>query len=173
MIRTDPAGLAASLDLRGPGWLPPRSPHRSSTATAPGRNNITNANGEFLWEQVEHFLDYLDEVFALHLSPSRINRGALTPSSPRLPRHHPHLLSRRLRLPLRLLPRLALAAGGHRHQLTDQEGLGRSILDVFCSCPMVRLSTPWQTRAFPIPGEKNARMNATRRKANQAVSSNQ
>ena len=25
-----------------------------------------------------------------------------------------------------LLPRLALAAGGHRHQLTDQEGLGRS-----------------------------------------------
>jgi hypothetical protein len=38
---------------------------------------------------------------------------------------------------------------------------------------MVRLSTPWQTRAFPIPGEKNARMNATRRKANQAVSSNQ
>jgi hypothetical protein len=78
-------------------------------------------------------------MLALHPSPAEVNQGTLTPSSPRLPRHHPHLRSRRLRPPLRLLRRLALAAGGHRHQLTDQEGLRRSILDVFCSCPMVVL----------------------------------
>ena len=34
--------------------------------------------------------------------------------------------------------------------------------------------TPWQTREFPIRGEKNcSNENVTRRKANQAVSSNQ
>ena len=38
---------------------------------------------------------------------------------------------RRLRLPLRLLLPLALDEGGHR--------LSRGILDVFCSCPMIRL----------------------------------
>jgi tRNA-binding protein len=42
-------------------------------------------------------------------------------------------------LPLLLLPRLALVEGGHRQLPTDQEGLSRGILDVFCSCPMVRL----------------------------------
>ena len=55
-------------------------------------------------------------------------------------RHHRHLLlCRRLRLPLRLLPRLALVEGGHRQLPTDQKGLSRGILDAFCSCPMVRL----------------------------------
>jgi hypothetical protein len=66
----------------------------------------------------------------------------------RLCRHHRHLLCRRLRLPLPLLPRLALVEGGHRQLPTDQKGLSRGILDVFCSCPMVRLVPPWQARAY-------------------------
>src|ERR1035437_6772976 len=60
----------------------------------------------------------------------------LTPSSRRLCRHHLLFLCRRLRLPPpRLLPRLVLVEGGHRQLPSDQEGLGRGILDVFCSCP--------------------------------------
>ena len=47
----------------------------------------------------------------------------VTPSSRRLRRHHRHLLCRRPRLPLRLLPRLALVEGGHRQPPTDQKGL--------------------------------------------------
>ena len=67
------------------------------------------------------------------------NKGTVTRSSRRRScRHLRHLLSRRLRLPLRLLPRLALVEGGHRQLPTDQEGLSRGILGVFCSCPMVR-----------------------------------
>ena len=87
-------------------------------------------------------LDYLDEMFTLHPSPTQINKGTLTLSSRRrLCRHHRHLLCRRLRLPLHqhLLLRLALVEGGHRQLPTDRKGLTRSILDVFCSCPMVRL----------------------------------
>src|ERR1035437_659430 len=66
-----------------------------------------------------------------HPLPMEINNGLLTPSS------HRHF--RRPRLPLRLLPlpRLALVEGGHR-QPTDQKSLSRGILEVFCSCPMVR-----------------------------------
>ena len=44
------------------------------------------------------------------------------------------------RLALRLLPRLALVERGYRQLPTDQKGLSRGILDVFCSCPMVRLA---------------------------------
>jgi hypothetical protein len=84
----------------------------------------------------EEFLAIVAEEFvAGHTQPPRrapsTYRGTLTPSSRRcLCRHHRHLLFRRLRLPLRLLP-LALDEGGHP--------LSRGILDVFCSCPMVRL----------------------------------
>src|SRR5271157_975691 len=38
----------------------------------------------FLGERVERFLDYLDEMFALHPSPTEVNRGTLTLSSRRL-----------------------------------------------------------------------------------------
>src|SRR5713226_6188527 len=101
--------------------------------------NVTNATAKFLWERVERLLDYLDEMFALHPSPTELNKGTLTPSSRRrLCRHHRHLLCLRLRLPLRLL-RLALVEGRHRQLPTDQKGLSRGILDVFCSYPMVVL----------------------------------
>src|ERR1019366_8741980 len=80
-------------------------------------------------------------MFTLHPSSIKTNKGTLTPSSRRrLLRHHRnhrHFLCRRLRLPLRLLPRRAVVERGHRQ--TDQKGLSRGILDVFCSCPMVRL----------------------------------
>src|SRR5271169_20983 len=91
-------------------------------------------------------------MFTLHPSPTEINKGALTPSSRRrLRRHYPHLLCRRLRLPLRLLPRLAPVEGGHRQLPTDQKNLSRGILDVFCPCPNGTPRTPWQTQAFPMP----------------------
>src|SRR5713101_8044209 len=107
-------------------------------------SNVTDATAKFLWERVERLLDYLDEVFALHPSPTDTNRGMLTPSSRHhLGRHHRHLLCRRLRLPLRLLPRLALVEGGHRQLPSDQRGLRRGILDKFCACPMVRRAR-WQ-----------------------------
>src|SRR2546421_12273152 len=73
-------------------------------------SNVTNATAKFLWERIERVLDYLDEMFTFHPSPTEINKGRLTLSSRRLCRH---LLCRRLRLPLRL-PRLALVEGGHR-----------------------------------------------------------
>src|SRR5438034_5613443 len=101
-------------------------------------SNVTNATAKFLWERVERVLDYLDEMFTFHPSPTEINKGRLTLSSRRLCRHHRHLLCRRLRLPL-CLARLALVEGGHRQLPTDQKGLSRGILDVFCPRPMVRL----------------------------------
>jgi len=64
----------------------------------------------------------------------------VTPSSRHhLPRLHRRLLCRCLRLPLRRLPCLALVEGGHWQAPTDQNGLIRGMLNVFCSCPMVRL----------------------------------
>src|SRR5450631_4283379 len=92
-------------------------------------------------QRIQCFFSGIDEMFALHPSPTETNKGTLTPSSRRLFRHHRHLLrrNRRLRLPLPLLPRLALAEGGHRQLPTDQKSPSRGILDVFCSCPMVRL----------------------------------
>src|ERR1022692_1033063 len=112
-------------------------------------SNVTNATAKFCWERVECLLYYLGEMFTLHPSPTRINQGTLTPSSRRR-RHHRHLRCRRLRLPLRLLPRLALVEEGHRQLPANQNGLSRGILDVFCSCPMVRLVPFWQTQAFPM-----------------------
>src|SRR5712692_1382350 len=121
-------------------------------------SNVTNATAKFLWERVERFLDYLDEMFTLHPLLTEINKGTLTPSSRRrLCRHHRHLLCPRLRLPLRLLPRLALVEGGHRQLPTDQKGLSRGILDVFCSCSMVRLVRLGKSQAFPMPGGRRAR----------------
>src|ERR1035438_5129291 len=103
----------------------------------------SNATAKSLWERVERLLDYLAEMFTLHPSSIKTNKGTLTPSSRRrLLRHHRHFLCRRLRLPLRLLPRRAVVERGHRQ--TDQKGLSRGILDVFCSCPMVRLAPLWQ-----------------------------
>src|SRR5208282_585839 len=44
-------------------------------------SNVTNATAKFLGERVERLLDYLDEMFALHPSPTKINKGTLTPTS--------------------------------------------------------------------------------------------
>ena len=65
--------------------------------------------------------------------PHMLGDGTLTPSNHHLSRHH-HLC-RCLRRPLRLLPRPALVAVGHRQLPTD---LSQGILDIFCSCLMVR-----------------------------------
>src|SRR5208337_2784823 len=122
---------------RSPCWLVRRQIlHQNS--------NVTNAAAKFLWERVERLLDYLGEMFALHPSPTAISKSALTPSSRRCCRHHHrhrHLFcrNRRLLLPLRPLPRLALVEGEHWQRPADQRGLGRGILDIFCSCSMVRL----------------------------------
>jgi len=62
----------------------------------------------------------------------------VTPSS-RLCRQHRHLLCRRLHLPPRLLPRLVLLEGRRPQLPSDQKGLSRGILDVFCSYPIVVL----------------------------------
>src|SRR5208282_612434 len=111
----------------------------------------------------ERLLDYLDEMFALHPSPAKINKGTLTPSSRRRScRHHRHLLSlcRRLRLPPRLLPRLALGERGHRQLPTDQKGLETGILYVFCSCPngTPRTCTPsGRTRKRTLAEDSHAR----------------
>jgi hypothetical protein len=75
--------------------------------------------------------------------PRTVAAPMIIRSSHRL--HHPHLPFFG-RLPLHLLPRLALAAGAHLQVLTDQKGLSRGILDDICSCPMVR------TVAFGIEG---------------------
>ena len=78
----------------------------------------------------------------------------LTPSS-RLRRRR-HLLCRRLPLPL--LPRLALVEGGHRQLPTGQEGLRRGILNVCWSCPMVRLTAfASQARQYPARPTVRAR----------------
>src|SRR5438128_5955742 len=120
--------------------------------------NVTNATAKFFWERVERLRDYLDEMFTLHPSPTERNKGPLTPSSRRrLRRHHRHFLCRRLRLPLRLLPRLALVEGGHRQLSTDQKGLRRGVLDVFCSCPMLRLVRLGKRRHSQWPGGRRAR----------------
>ena len=37
--------------------------------------NVPNANAKLLWERVERLLDYLDEMFTLHPSPTEINMG--------------------------------------------------------------------------------------------------
>src|ERR1019366_2539145 len=115
-------------------------------------SNVTNAPAKFCRERVERLLDYLGEMFTLHRSPTKINRGTLTPSSRRRHhRHHRHLRCRRLRLPLRLLPRPDLVEREHRQLPANQKGVSRGILDVFCSCPNGTLGTAWQTQAFPMP----------------------
>src|SRR6266849_6207126 len=101
-------------------------------------SNVTNATAKFLWERVKRLLDHLDEMFALHPSPSEIIKGTLTPSSRRrLRRCHRHLHCRRL--PLRLLPPQALVEKGHQRLTGDPRYLCRDIPDVFCTCSMVRL----------------------------------
>ena len=75
----------------------------------------------------------------------------LTPSSHHRFRHdHRRHYCHCPRLPLRRHPRPALDAGRHRQLPTDQKGLNRGILDVFCSCPMLRL-TRLQTRVLLMP----------------------
>src|SRR6266566_6091412 len=106
----------------------------SSTRTATLRMRLRNSCGS----ESSASSTTLTKCSRFILTPTEINKG-LTLSSRRLCRHHHrHLLCRRLRLPLRL-PRLALVEGGHRQLPTDQKGLSRGILDVFCPCPMVRL----------------------------------
>src|SRR5208282_5016402 len=101
-------------------------------------SNILNTTAKFLGERVERLLDYLNEMFTLHPSPTEVNKGTVTPSSRRRScRHHPHLLFLCRRLPLRrllLLPlrhRRALLARGSRRLPNDQAGLSRGIPDVF------------------------------------------
>jgi UvrD/REP helicase N-terminal domain len=53
----------------------------------------------------------------------------------------------RLRLPLRLVPPLALVGGGHRQLPTDQKGLSRVILDVSAHVQCYA-SYPWQPQLF-------------------------
>ena len=72
-----------------------------------------------------------------------------TSSHRRFRRPHRHLLCRRLRLPLRLLE-------GGRQLPTDQKGPGRDTLDVFCSCPMVRL-VAFSKRRHPNGGRIGVR----------------
>jgi len=66
----------------------------------------------------------------------------LTPGSLRhhLPRYCHPLRSRRFLL------RMALLERGHPKLPSDQKGVGRGILDVFCSLPdgSPRTRTPWQ-----------------------------
>src|ERR1039458_4437127 len=78
------------------------------------------------------------------------NRGCstLTPSSRRRScGHELHFLCRRLCLPPRPLPRLALVEGEHRELPTDQAGLSRGMLDVSCSCTNGAPRTPWANAA--------------------------
>src|SRR2546427_11845313 len=63
--------------------------------------------------------------------------SVVTLSSPRRRLLLRPLFLRRLPLHLLLLP--ALLERGHRQLPSDQRFLGRGILDVFCTCPMVRL----------------------------------
>src|SRR5664280_1882887 len=113
-------------------------------------SDVTNATAKFCWERVERLLYYLGEMFMLHPSPTKINQGTLTPSSRRR-RRRLHL--RHLRL--RLLPRLALVEGEHRQLPANQKGVSRGILDVFCSCPMVRLVPLGKGRHSQCPGATN------------------
>jgi hypothetical protein len=90
-----------------------------------------------------------------------LRRGTLTPSSRRRCHHPCHLLCRRLCLPLRLLlPRLALVEREHWQLPTDQKSLGRGILDVFCSCPMVRPVPLGKRGHSQYPTRKTARTRA-------------
>src|SRR5713226_8821015 len=126
----------------------------SSTRTATLRMRLRNSCGS----ESSASSTTLTKCSRFILSLTELNKGTLTPSSRRrLRRNHRHLLCRRLRLPLRLLPRLALLEGGHRQLPTDQKGLSRGILDVFCSCPMLRLVAFGKRRHSQCPGGRRAR----------------
>jgi hypothetical protein len=84
----------------------------------------------------------------------RNHEGTLTPSSPR--RFYRHPLCRRLRLPFRLPPSPALVEAGHQQLPTDHKRLSRGILDVFCSCPMVRLVPLPYVRYSQCSGEERS-----------------
>src|SRR5437870_7149034 len=84
-----------------------------------------------------------------------INKGTLTPSSRRrLRRNHRHLLCRCLRLPLFVFFPVWLFSkediGSYR------PGLSRGILDVFCSCSMVRPVPLGKRRHSQCPGGRRA-----------------
>src|SRR5258708_1675233 len=67
--------------------------------------------------------------------------GMLTRSSRYLRRHHHHPLLRchlRLSFPLRLPPPLVRLESGHRQWPPDHKGVRRDILNVLCSCSIVR-----------------------------------
>ena len=67
----------------GTPWKRPRSrAFAAPTAVMAGSaayplpdSNVTNATAKFLWERVEHLLDYLDEMFTLHPSPNEMARS--------------------------------------------------------------------------------------------------
>jgi hypothetical protein len=94
---------------------------------------LTCTHGTRNDQQRFRFLDHLGELFTLHASPT----GALTPSSRRLCRHPHHLLLCG-RLPLRPLPRRALAEGGHRLLRSHKRGKRQCTLDSFGAWPIVR-----------------------------------
>jgi hypothetical protein len=116
----------------------------SSTRTATLRMRVRNSCGS----ESSASSTALTKCSRFILYPLKQIKSTLTPSSRRLRRYHRHLLCPCLRLPLRLLPRLALIEGEHRQLPTDQKGLSRSILYVFCSCPMVRL-VPFTNAGIP------------------------
>src|SRR5438128_6295204 len=113
---------------RGDGWFG----GISSTRTATLRMRLRNSCGS----ESSASSTTLTKCSRFILQPL-INKGTLTPSSRRrFRRHQRHHPCRRPRLPLRLLPRLALPEGGHRQLPSDLQFLGRSILDVFSSSPI-------------------------------------
>src|SRR5690242_20625420 len=88
----------------GDGWFGGISSNRTATL----RMRLRNSCGS----ESSAFSTTLTKCSRFILYPL-ISKGTFTPSSRRrlLRHHHRHLLQRRLRLPLRLLPRLALVEG--------------------------------------------------------------
>jgi hypothetical protein len=90
--------------------------------------DILDAAAELIRQRIQSLFCNLDEIFALHPSPT-----ALTPNSRHLCLHrHHHLLCGHLRL---LHLRLAVAAGAYRWVPPDQKGQSRGVAGVSCSCP--------------------------------------
>ncbi len=111
-------------------------------------SNGRNASVESLWRS--RAPPRLSQTISRYPSLTAINKGWLTPNSRCLCRHHHHLLCHCLRLPLHLLPHLALVEGGYRQLEADPQSLSRDILGAFCSCPMVRLLPCGSSPIVPV-----------------------
>jgi hypothetical protein len=132
----------------GSGWFGGKSSTRTTTLRLRLRNSCGSESSP------------LDEVLALHPSPTEVNRG------------------RSLRVAIvRFLVLIVifsavalvflffllfvfflvglLSEGECRRLPTDQERLGRETLDVFCSCPMVRLAVFGKRRQQATEGHQS------------------